>query len=137
MQPADVADILEELDHDQRIMVFNQLETEHASDTLEEMDPNVQRAVVSSLDKYKVAELIDQMTPGQAADLIGALPHDVAETLVPIINKDLAAKVHSIMAKQEERAINYSTTRFIKIPGDRTTDEVQNDYPIWQRASSW
>jgi magnesium transporter len=129
MQPADVADILEELDSDQRVVVFNQLETELASDTLEEIDPNVQRDLVSFLHKDRVAELIDQMTPGQAADLLAALPHDEAEVILPEINHDLAAKVRSIMGKQEEKAINYATSRFIRVDGGRTTDEVQNDYP--------
>ena len=129
MQPADVADILEELDNYQRVIVFNQLETEHASDTLEEIDPNVQRDLVSSLQKDRVAELINQMTSGQAADLLSALPHDETETLMSKINKDLAVKVRSILEKVEEKAINYATARFIRVPGDKTTDEIQNDYP--------
>jgi magnesium transporter len=77
MQPADIADMLEELDQDHRVVVFNQLETERASDTLEEIDPNVQRELISSLNKDRVADLVDRMTPGQAADLFGALPHDM------------------------------------------------------------
>ncbi len=129
MQPADVADILEELDHDQRLMVFDQLDTEHASDCLEEIDPNVQRAIVSSISKDKVALLIDQMTPGQAADLLGALPHDETEALLPKINEQLAAKVRSIIERQEEKAINYATPKFIKVPPTLTADEVQKDYP--------
>lgn len=128
MQPADVADILEELDHDQRVLVFNQLESEHASDTLEEIDPNVQRELVASLSEDKVAKLIDLMTPGQASDLIGALPHDKTEEILPRINEDLAAKVRSIMEKQEERAINYATSDFIKISPDRTSEEVRDHY---------
>ena len=129
MQPEDVADILEELDNYQRVIVFNQLETEHASDTLEEINPNVQRDLVSSLQKDRVAELINQMTSGQAADLLSALPHDETETLISKIDSNLAAKVHSILEKVEEKAINYATSRFIRVPGDRTTDEIQNDYP--------
>jgi magnesium transporter len=129
MQPADIADMLEELDRDHRVMVFNQLETERASDTLEEIDPNVQRELVSSLNKDRVAELINQMTPGQAADLFGALSHDETGEILPKIHQDLAVKVRSILEKQEEKAINYATTRFIKVAQDHTADEIQTDYP--------
>lgn len=129
MQPADIADMLEDLDRDHRVVVFNQLEMEHASDTLEEIDPNFQRELISSLNKDKVAELINQMTPGQAADLFGALSHDETEEILPKVAKDLAVKVRSILEKQEEKAINFSTARFIKVGPDLTTDEVQNDYP--------
>ncbi|HEY3419583.1 MAG TPA: CBS domain-containing protein [Methanomassiliicoccales archaeon] len=129
MQPADVADILEELDHYQRLIVFDQLETEHASDTLEQIDPNVQREMVSNMQKDRVVELIDEMTSGQAADLLSALPRNEAETLMAKINPNLATKVRSIMEKVEEKAINYATSRFIRAPGDKTTDDIQNDYP--------
>lgn len=44
MHPVDLADILEELDHDKRVKVFEGLDTEHASDTLEEINPRVVQA---------------------------------------------------------------------------------------------
>ena len=87
------------------------------------------RDLVSIMQKDRVVELINEMTSGQAADLLSALPHDESETLMSKINANLAAKVRSIMEKVEEKAINYATSRFIKTPGDRTTDEIQNDYP--------
>jgi Mg/Co/Ni transporter MgtE len=69
------------------------------------------------------------MTSGQAADLLSALPHDESETLMTKINQNLALKVRSIMEKIEEKAINYATSRFIKVSSNKTTDEIQNDYP--------
>ncbi len=57
MHPVDMADIIEDLDHEQRVAIFDELETSHASDTLEEINPNVQRDLVSSLRKEKVAHL--------------------------------------------------------------------------------
>ena len=47
IHPVDLADILEELSEEQRLAIFNELETEHASDTLEEMEPRVQRSLIS------------------------------------------------------------------------------------------
>ena len=54
IHPVDLADIIEELDHDQRLAVFSSLETDQASDTLEEIEPNVQRDIIASLDIGKV-----------------------------------------------------------------------------------
>ena len=68
IQPVDLADILGELPEEQRIAIFNELETEHASDTLEEIEPRVQRAIISSLSTERNAELVGDMTPAQAAD---------------------------------------------------------------------
>ena len=73
LPPVDIVEILEDLDHEQRLTVINQLEAEHASDTLEEIGPNMQREIISSMKKEKVADLIDRMTPGQAADVLSVL----------------------------------------------------------------
>ena len=74
IHPVDLADILEEMDHDQRVMVFSTLDHEQATDTLEEIEPKVQREIISSLSTEKVVQLINDMTPGQAADILSVLP---------------------------------------------------------------
>ncbi len=134
MPPVDVADILEELDHDQRVAIFNQLETEHASDTLEEIDPHVQRALISSLDKGKVAQLLNEMTVGQAADVLSVLPKDQADDILELINKDDAKKIQAILERQEENILNYVTEDIIKLPPDMTADQAQEDFPHYARA---
>ena len=60
----ELAYILEELDQDERLVIFNQLDTEQASDTLEEVEPRAQRELIAALDKKRAAELINDMTPG-------------------------------------------------------------------------
>ena len=88
IHPVDLADILEELDSEQRTMLFNQLDTEKASDTLEEIDPIVQRDLISSLKKEKVVQLINEMTPGQAADILAVLPYADAKPLLRSLKQD-------------------------------------------------
>ena len=87
IHPVDLADILEELDPDQRVTIFNKLDTEHASDVLEEIDPSIQRVLVPSLKKEKVAMLIDEMTPGQAADVLAALPFSEADVILKLLDE--------------------------------------------------
>lgn len=127
--PVDLADILEELDSEQRVKIFNALEPEHASDTLEEIDPNVQRALIASLKKEKVIQLINQMTPAQAADILAVLPMAEAQTLLESLNPEMARKVTSIMQKHEETVFNYATSKFIKVRPDMTAEQALADFP--------
>jgi CBS domain-containing protein len=128
VKPVDLADMLEDLDHEHRVMVFNQLEVEQASDTLEEIEPNVQRELISSLAKDKVALLLQQMTPGQASDLLAVLPHSAIMTYLEVLDKDVAMKVRSILEKQEEHVMNYITSLFVAVPPDMTAEQAQNEY---------
>lgn len=99
IHPVDLADILEELDHDQRVMVFSSLDHEQASDTLEEIEPLVQRDIISSLSKEKVVRLINDMTPGQAADILAILPSSEAQIIIEALNAETAKKIQSIVSK--------------------------------------
>lgn len=128
MHPVDLADILEELDREQRVAIFDGLDNEHASDTLEEIDPNVQRDLVSSLRKEKVAQLIDEMTPGQAADILSVLAWEDTKGILRMLDPANASKIESLLKKQEENILNFTTQEFLKFDPSRTAGDVQDAY---------
>ncbi len=128
MQPVDIADILEEVDHDQRVQLFKELEPEQASDTLEEINPNVQRDLVSSLSKEKVAQLIDDMTPGQAADVLSVLPTPDAEDIIELLSDNNARKVKAIIEHQEENILDFTTHEYLTFSPEDTVEKVQEEY---------
>lgn len=131
MHPVDVADILEEMDHEQRVAVFGELDTSHASDTLEEIDPGVQRAILSSLSKERIAQLVNEMTPAQAADVLEVLPSADIRAIMDLLNKlnnRKTEKVRAILEKHEEKIINYSTSNFLKFPPDMTVRQAHEQY---------
>jgi magnesium transporter len=129
IHPVDLADILEEMDHAQRVMLFSTLEHEHASDTLEEIEPKVQREIISSLSTEKVVHLINDMTPGQAADILAVLPSSEAHVILDAMDADNARKVQAIINRQEEKVLHYTTQKILKFLPDTTVEYVQNDYP--------
>lgn len=129
IHPVDLADILEEMDHDQRVMIFSSLDHEHASDTLEEIEPKVQREIISSLSTEKVVHLINDMTPGQAADILSVLPSSEAHVILDAMNAESARKVQAIINRQEEKVLHYTTQKILKFLPETTVEYVQNDYP--------
>jgi magnesium transporter len=128
IHPVDLADILEELDNEQRLVIFSELDTEQASDTLEEINPNVQREIVSSLQHERVVQLIDEMTPGQAADILSVLPASDAEEILRELNHDNVKKIHAILDRQEETIVNYTTPEYIRFPPEITAEQAMAQY---------
>jgi magnesium transporter len=128
LHPVDLADILEDLDPDQRRMIFDGLSQEQASDTLEEIEPMVQRELVSTLAKDKVVPLIDLMTPGQAADLLSVLPAPESAEILASLKAENAKKIRAILEKQEEKVINFTTAKFLKFSPVMTVEQAQNEY---------
>jgi CBS domain-containing protein len=130
LRPVDLADVLEEMDHEHRVKIFEKLDEERASDTLEEITPNVQRALIASLDKKKVAKLLDVMTPGQAADILSVLPGPDAETIMKSMSKDDLTKIRSILGQHNENVLNYATQKYLRFPPDETVLMAQESYAI-------
>lgn len=131
IHPVDLADIIEELDHSQRLAIFNELDTELASDTLEEIEPRVQRDLISSLQKEKVVELINDMTPAQAADILAILPgSDADEILAQIskIDKENAQKIEFIIEKHDEKISNFATSHFFNFLPDTKVQDAIKDF---------
>ncbi len=128
IHPVDLADILEELDGDQRIAVFKELEPEQASETLEEVEPRVQRELIRSMEKRQAAQLIEARSPAQAAVILAALPSAEADELLKMINKDSAIKIQNIIDHHDENILLFSTQKFIKMPASTKVDEVLTDF---------
>ncbi|MGO9005863.1 MAG: magnesium transporter MgtE N-terminal domain-containing protein [Beijerinckiaceae bacterium] len=128
MHPVDLADILEELEPEQRLAIFSELDTEQASDTLEEVEPRVQRELVSALTVERVAELVSDMTPGQAADLVAVLPNDDMDAILERIDAADAAKIRALIEKHEERIVDFATAHCISFPPTATVGEVMVKY---------
>jgi CBS domain-containing protein len=129
MHPVDLAEIIEDMDQDQRAVVFSELDTSTASDTLEEIAPPIQREIVSVLTREKAVAVINEMTPGQAADILSSLPFSEAKEILNVMTAEMAKKVRSILEKSEENILNYTTTKFIMLPPDARVGEVQDEYP--------
>ena len=128
MLPVDAADVLEEMDPRHRAMVFQKLDSDHASDTLEKIDPNVQRELVNSLKKEKVAELVDKMTPGQAADVLGVLPWSDANAILDMLEAGHAKKVKAILDKNDENVLNFATRDYISVKQGATVKQVRRNF---------
>ncbi|MDD5457022.1 MAG: CBS domain-containing protein [Candidatus Margulisbacteria bacterium] len=128
IHPVDLADMLEELDHEHRLAIFNQLDTEQASDTLEEVEPRVQRDLISSIDIRRVAELINDMTPAQAADVLSILPAADADNIILHMDKDVVEKIQFLIDKHDEKIINFATPHVLKFSPQTQVKQVLDDF---------
>ena len=128
LHPVDLADILEEMDPDQRTRLFSELEPEHASDILEEIDPSVQRDLVESLSVEKVAHLVDQMTTGQAADVLSILSASEADGILTLLDPQNAQKIRAIMEHHEQNILDYATQEYVAFPPDCTVERAEDEF---------
>jgi len=128
IHPADLADILEELEGGQRVALFNALDAEQASDALEEVEPRVQRELIHAIAKERAALLINEMSPAQAADILAILPRDEAAAILKLIDRDKSSTVEHIIAEHDEHVLLYASPKLIRLPATTAAAEVLERY---------
>ena len=120
LHPADLADIIEDMDVHERAAVAESMNEEVLAEALEEMDPRVQVSIVSGLDEDKAADIIEEMPPDEAADLIADLPEDKVESIFREMDEEYAQKVRQLLVHEEDEAGGLMSTRFLALPPDST-----------------
>ena len=124
LHPADLADIIEELDIHQRSAVFRSLDVETAAETLEETDPKIQVSLIEGLSTANASDIIEEMSLSEAADLLGDLPRDRAEGILQEMEKDTAEDMKELLAHPEENAGGLMTTSFLSFGPSVTAGEA-------------
>jgi magnesium transporter len=82
LQPADQADLVEELSAEDQVVLLSQLAPEDSADVLEEMEDEDAAAVAELLPLPDLADILDEMEADEAADVLGDLsPERAAEAL--------------------------------------------------------
>jgi len=124
LHPADLADIIEDLDVYQRTAFFQSLDVETAAETLEETDPKIQVSLIEDLDASDASDIIEEMSLSEAADLIQDLPRDTAEDILKEMGQESAEEIKELLAHPEETAGGLMTTAFLSLPPSATAGEA-------------
>ena len=124
MHPEDIADIMEDLTHSERILIFNTLDSRKAAKTLIKAEENVQDSVLKSFKVEKIKGLLENIPPDQAADLLSLMPHAKGEEILKSMAKDASSKIRKILNYYPESIGSIMKTEFIAIPKDYTTEKT-------------
>jgi magnesium transporter len=124
LHPADLAEIMSDLNKLESGQLLDSLDVKHIADTLEEVEPEFQAELVEHMSDEKVADVLEEMEPDEAADLLGDLPKERKEDLLALMEKEDAEDVRKLLAYPEESAGGIMTTEFASIHPDLTATEA-------------
>jgi CBS domain-containing protein len=124
LHPADLADILEEMDVDYRRKVFESLDDNLAADTLEEIEPEIQKNLIESISETKAAEVLDSMPNDEIADILDEVDEEKAEKLLMSMEKDDAEEVRVLMNYEDKTVGSIMNKDFIAFNININTQET-------------
>lgn len=124
LHPADLAEILSDLNRQEGSKLLESLDDETLADTLEEVEPDFQASLVEQLPDERIADVLEEMSPDEAADLLAELPEDRSEQLLNLMEKDEAEDVRKLLTFPEESAGGIMNTEFVTLPVDLTAGQA-------------
>lgn len=124
MHPADLADIVENLGHEDRNAIFNTVDPETAAELLTEVDPELQTQIIESLDTEKAAEILEEMEPSEAADVLNELEQERSEEILEEMEQEEKEEVEELLEFRDDSAGGLMDTGYLSLPGDATVADA-------------
>jgi CBS domain-containing protein len=118
LHPADLADIVSDLNKLESGQLLDKLDVQHLADTLEEVEPDFQKEIIEHMSDEKVADILEEMEPDEAADLLADLPKERKEDLLALMEKEDADDVRKLLTYPEDSAGGIMTTEYASIRPD-------------------
>lgn len=121
--PADLAEVLEELEDDQRAVVMRLLSDERAAETIAEMEAEDQASILESLGDERAGDILEEMSADDVADLVGELSPQQAEDILDLLEPEDATDVRELLEYRSDTAGGLMTTEFIALGGGLTAQQ--------------
>jgi magnesium transporter len=124
LHPADLAEIMEELDRHQRELLFKRLDVETAAEALEETSEQVATELLEAVPPERAADILEEMAPDEAADALAKLPGDTRDELLLAMERPEAAEVQELLEYRPRSAGGLMTPDLVEVRPEATVADA-------------
>jgi magnesium transporter len=122
--PADIADLIAELDPPRRLRLFRALDPDTRAKALAKLPVEVQARLLEMMSPHEAATVMGTMPPDEAADLLAGLPNVAREELLAHMSHEEASDVQGLLAYPPGTAGALMNTEFIVLSHHLTVGEA-------------
>ena len=102
MNEADIADAVEELEPEGRVILFRALRKDMAAEVFAYLSPDTKEALVSQLTAPELGRIVDELFLDDAADLVEELPADVVKRILESASPETRKGINQLLQYQED-----------------------------------
>ena len=124
MHPADIADHLRNMNHKERIDLFEVLDYDMAAQILSELDPQSEYQLLREISTFKISKLIEKMPPDEGADILADLSSEKQKEVLNLMKKEDSKEVQQLLKYDEESAGGLMTTNFLTLKDSLTASRA-------------
>src|SRR3954467_15503439 len=122
--PADVAEIILDLEEDERVIIFRILPHELAADVFEYLDVDAQQQLLKAMAHEQVVGILNEMSPDDRTALLEELPSAAARQLIRLLTPDERRIATALLGYPEDSVGRLMTPDFITVHENWTVQQV-------------
>src|SRR5689334_2066159 len=122
--PADVAEVILDMDENDRVIIFRVLPHALAADVFEYLDVEAQQELLRGMAHEQVVAILNEMSPDDRTALLEELPSAAARQLIRLLTPDERHIALSLLGYREDSVGRLVTADFIAVHDDWTVKEV-------------
>ncbi len=127
MHPADLADIMSDLDQFERISILQSLPADTMAKTIAELNPSLREQLLGKLKDETVAKVLEKLAPDAATDIVEELPKRRMHHLLNIMKAKEAGEIRELLQFKKDTAGSIMNTKFVALQGTITVSEALNE----------
>ena len=124
MHPVDIAEMLEELDEKQVLLIFRLLGKDEAAETFTEMNSDMQEMLINALTDSEIKEVMDEMYLDDTVDVLEEMPANVVDRLLMATDEETRQQINMLLNYPEDSAGSIMNVEYIAFQKDMTVEEA-------------
>jgi magnesium transporter len=124
IHPADLADLIEQLPEDDRVILVRHLTDAQARAVLDEIELSRRAQLFAKLPPDRAAHLANRMSADERADVFALLPESVCSALLSRMETEERTDVKTLLLFPPSSAGGLMTTDYVALPFDLPTEKA-------------
>ena len=124
MYPIDLADLLEEFNQKQLVMVFRLLAKEEAAETFSYMNSDLRETLINGLTDSELEEVMEEMYVDDAVDVLEEMPANVVDRLLMATGEETRKQINQLLQYPEDSAGSVMNVDYIALRKEMTVAEA-------------
>lgn len=124
MYPVDLADILEEFEQKQLVIVFRLLAKEEAAETFTYMNSDMREVLINALTDSELEEVMEEMYLDDTVDVLEELPANVVDRLLLVTDEEKRKQINQLLQYPEDSAGSVMNVDYIALRREMTVADA-------------
>lgn len=124
MEPADIAELLGEIDEQRLPILFRILPKELAAETFVEMDSDEQELLINAFSERELHDVVEELFVDDAVDIIEEMPANVVKRILRHTDSEIRNSINEILRYPKDSAGSIMTTEYVSLKKDMTVSEA-------------